>query len=559
MFEGVKAFQKREGLPADGIARPGGTTEQMLNVALSERATPKSAAEREASRQAHRRDAARAPSLASPARRAGARRAGGRADDTGTGTRGTGTRGIGLRGTVGPRGTNAGADLATTRRALERAGLLDAHDVGRGPQAARPDEGLLDAVIRNVQRRHGLAQDGTITPGGPTDRRLARIVDADRIMHTVPRLDTGADEAEDAPAETGGGDSRGEAVFGNTQDRVAHISDFTLGNTADDQAEAARDRRDADQPDLNDPPLTAKPEPPPFLLRQIDRWLEEESGKTFEQLVVELADPPKESETSESNRIPHRLGSEAEVQARLQTVGRWARSKYLFLSDTFVDRGRFVGWDDAADALDLYLSATAHQTEYYHPTFILSFGDIADADVVNKEKFDNDWLRKESYAHQLITKLQDGETVTIKPRPSEDQDWTEGDPVWATSVNPEFWKELKYFAGNSHIESRGNFRATRVGETIHIEGVVTHTWKDRYDFNKTTFLPTGGPVIRSQMEELEKAGLAKPYEMRSRWHDRVSGTIEIRDGALQEPKMTWTRMPYETRIPWKTPRRAAAD
>ncbi len=71
--------------------------------------------------------------------------------------------------------------------------------------------------------------------------------------------------------------------------------------------------------------------------------------------------------------------------------------------------------------------------------------------------------------------------------------------------------------------------------------------------------PNGGPVFPKQMKELEKAGLAKPYEMRARWHDRVSGTIEIRDGALQEPKMTWTRMPYETRIPWKNPRRAAAD
>ncbi len=244
MFEGVKAFQKREGLPVDGIARPGGTTEQMLNVALSERATQKSAAEREASRQAHRRDAARAPSLASPARRAGARRAGGRADDTaGTGSRGTGTRGIGLRGTVGPRGTNAGADLATTRRALERAGLLDAHDVGRGPQAARPDEGFLDAVIRNVQRRHGLAQDGTITPGGPTDRRLARIVDADRIMHTVPRLDT----EEDAGAPGAGDDAGepGEAVFGNTHDRTVRTARPAFGNTANAEQIASVPSKDA--------------------------------------------------------------------------------------------------------------------------------------------------------------------------------------------------------------------------------------------------------------------------------------------------------------------------
>ncbi len=52
-------------------------------------------------------------------------------------------------------------------------------------------------------------------------------------MHTVPRLDASADEAEDAPAATGGGDSRGgETVFGNTQDREVRVAEPAFGNTA---------------------------------------------------------------------------------------------------------------------------------------------------------------------------------------------------------------------------------------------------------------------------------------------------------------------------------------
>ncbi len=442
MFEGVKAFQKREGLPVDGIARPGGTTEQMLNVALSERATQKSAAEREASRQAHRRDAARAPSLASPARRAGARRAGGRADDTAvTGLRGTGSRGIGLRGTVGPRGTNAGADLATTRRALERAGLLDAHDVGRGPQAARPDEGLLDAVIRNVQRRHGLAQDGTITPGGPTDRRLARILDADRIMHTVPRLDTeedagapGAGNDDDAGAHEG---VPGEAVFGNTHDRTVRTAQPAFGNTANAEARAMRTAfTPGDGVVLGD----ARSAP----LNRAD------SGghtQTASLLVVPRSTTwPMNSfgpleQKEPATRIPHRLGDEAQIQKRLGSVSDDSRMKFEFLRREVLRTALDKGMDDAAEVLELYLVAAGRHI-HPKPEKMLSFPAVAAAEEKNRKRFDEDWLEEGKLAHEMIKNLRDGETVTIEPRFNKEGKVTTGSPTWSVSINPFILDEL---------------------------------------------------------------------------------------------------------------------
>jgi major membrane immunogen (membrane-anchored lipoprotein) len=55
---------------------------------------------------------------------------------------------------------------------------------------------------------------------------------------------------------------------------------------------------------------------------------------------------------------------------------------------------------------------------------------------------------------------------------------------------------------------------------------------DQYDFDPNQ---SGGAGAVA----LEKAGRAKSFDIKSNWQQRVSGTIQIKDGKLIKPNLKW--------------------
>ena len=69
--------------------------------------------------------------------------------------------------------------------------------------------------------------------------------------------------------------------------------------------------------------------------------------------------------------------------------------------------------------------------------------------------------------------------------------------------------------------------------SIHIDGTVTHSWSDKYDFNSWGLGGAGALALKD-------AGWAKFYSVRSSWEQEVIGTVKIVDGKLTDPQFEWT-------------------
>lgn len=126
MIAAIKSFQKENKITKDGAMKPGGPTERLIQAALFEEAKGGNAKD-------------------SPAFRIG--------DAVGTG------------------GANSSEDVLKAKRALSLAGIIPAEDVN-GKMADRTFGGAIEAF----QRDFNLKRDGKITPGGETERALARVI-----------------------------------------------------------------------------------------------------------------------------------------------------------------------------------------------------------------------------------------------------------------------------------------------------------------------------------------------------------------------------------------------
>lgn len=91
--------------------------------------------------------------------------------------------------------------------------------------------------------------------------------------------------------------------------------------------------------------------------------------------------------------------------------------------------------------------------------------------------------------------------------------------------------------GTSAVQSEGNFNVRRNGNIIHIQGEVTHSWKDQYDFHKWQPYADGALA-------LSDASRAKKFDFGAEWKQRVVGSVQIlSDGSLGNPQFKWTDAP----------------
>lgn len=124
MLDGIKSFQKKTKLVADGVMQPGGPTERMIGAHLFEKENGRSAA----------------------------------ADYR-------------VGGTVGAGAANRSSDVRATKLALSLAGVIGADDV-----APKMADRTFSGAIELFQRAFNLKRDGKIIPGGATERRIAQVI-----------------------------------------------------------------------------------------------------------------------------------------------------------------------------------------------------------------------------------------------------------------------------------------------------------------------------------------------------------------------------------------------
>lgn len=86
--------------------------------------------------------------------------------------------------------------------------------------------------------------------------------------------------------------------------------------------------------------------------------------------------------------------------------------------------------------------------------------------------------------------------------------------------------------GNTHIKSTAKINARRKGNTLYYTGTVTHKLDDPYDFKKGQ--PGAGDALK-----LQKHRGAKPFDMKAEWRQEFSGTVDISNGVLSNPKFKW--------------------
>ena len=194
-FDGLKAFQKDNGLRVDGIANPGGPTERVLDTRLHEIETPKPA-----------KPAFSVPTI------------------LGTDTRVKGRKRPAPLGKNVARQNRAAASTGSVQPAVEALrqglGMLGYYPTGedgapevdpKRPAEIAPD--LLDDPdlvmgLQTFQRHFGLDPDGLVKPGGPTEATLNRLVQPEMDRRGMTALSWLQDaQADDTLAGGSGADT----------------------------------------------------------------------------------------------------------------------------------------------------------------------------------------------------------------------------------------------------------------------------------------------------------------------------------------------------------------
>jgi len=198
--------------------------------------------------------------------------------------------------------------------------------------------------------------------------------------------------------------------------------------------------------------------------------------------------------------------------------------------------GHAIGLDHAADNLDHYLGGSG-EAKPADPNRLRQFKPVQKGVAINEKRFEEGFVTPDikGQPNKVFTDLsglREGESKDISDH-------------WDNALKPDEYKkdalqapqdtaDLLLGTGHGTLYSKGDFKARREGNVIHIEGNVGHQLQDEYDFHAGKFLADGAL-------ELEKGGRAKSYKADSPfWYRHVQGTIPIgTDGRLGKPILTW--------------------
>ena len=151
---------------------------------------------------------------------------------------------------------------------------------------------------------------------------------------------------------------------------------------------------------------------------------------------------------------------------------------------------------------------------------------VGDAERINRRRIERRFTDTDHDYGKALENIQPGPPLTLKK-----DHWDRTLTVPGLILRGEL--DIALATGRSNIKSEGSYTATLKGNVIHIEGEVTHTWNDKYDFHKWQPYADGARA-------LQKHRGAKPFYIRSGWKQRLTGTIILDNGRLTAPNFKWT-------------------
>ena len=207
--------------------------------------------------------------------------------------------------------------------------------------------------------------------------------------------------------------------------------------------------------------------------------------------------------------------------------------------------GRGLGLDQAADNLDHFLEGSGKDQTFTRDQ-ARAREHIREAEAKNRKRFEDGFLtdrlgdkdrRNDIYEYgSYLKNLKDGDIVKLPQGPAK-----KGDPKDVFDVDRSSWDHLKNLKiddalayGSEKIASKAydGFTAKREGDTITIEGTVTHEWGDDYDFHggSSSLLP----------ETARDHGSAREYRNSAIWQQDLKATFKIKEGKLEPEAFVWT-------------------
>ena len=441
---------------------------------------------------------------------------------------------------VGRHSPNRNDDVAKVETLLGKAEYLktDKTVLPTGKYGARTDKAL-----RSFQRDYGLKVDGLVNPGGPTIRRL--VDNTFRDDPTVPPPRPRTEAAGSGTGSRAGPDGRLSKVRAPSPPRATLLgpgsgaatpsaAPHVGGQPARVRAPASR-RPTLLSPDFGATTPSAAPnvgdrQTPPESVAQSARKTRGFAPDSDENVLTGGAGhgrlgggaPGKLGASGHGKRSAGRDPVERFSDADLDAAEKVNRD--------WVERWRWLRLNNAADNMERFLSGRGGIKEYTREES-RQFAPIRDAEEKNQSRFENRTFlgNTKNAGAKRLAGLRDGDTMTFGD--DWDRDYDKFDTYVRGAANPDY--ALGF--GQLKVTSTGGFTATRRGNKIHITGTVTHKFKDRYDFHAGA---SSGYTTEAYM--LQQSGRAKPFLQRGAWAREVSGTVDIGNGSLSNPRFTWT-------------------
>ncbi len=151
---------------------------------------------------------------------------------------------------------------------------------------------------------------------------------------------------------------------------------------------------------------------------------------------------------------------------------------------------------------------------------------VGDAEKTNRGRIERSFTDTRHRYGKALDNIQDGQTLTLTK-----DHWDRKLTVPGLILRGEL--DVALATGRSNVKSEGSYTATLEGNVIHIEGEVTHTWNDKYDFHKWQPYADGARA-------LQKHRGARPFDIRSGWNQRLTGTVILNNRRLTAPRFRWT-------------------
>lgn len=386
----------------------------------------------------------------------------------------------------------------------------------------------LDGAIKTFQRDNGLKVDGRIKPRGETESRIFDVLAGglSKIKEAKPK------PILQVPARRS--KSKGIGIGFGTG-----LTDFMIEREAPETGAFVPVRKEPEKKDL-----------PAHHTVLIPEAAKPAAKKPLGSHVLAMAETDKKQEKPQTDATGRMIRIDNKAQTPKPTPPKIKEA--LSNAQDTLKKYEQRGYKLSPKFLQHYLDGSGEAVKIT-PEDIENSSLFSKGIETNQKRFEDSitrglvdrTLREGKFVQKIegtpspfkdqILKLKDGQTIALEnPRVKNAGDaWDVDIKRWKSALNdPDHARAL----GAVKLRSLGDLQATRKGDKVEITGEVYHTVMDTYDFNDDTSFD------RKKFKDyrlLAEKGYAKPFQVYGHKPQKVTGTLEIKNGQIANPKFKW--------------------